>query len=426
MPARVTLLREISDGPVAALYAAESRQGSQRELIAVKVLHRHPTGPGRAQGPDPTRSLEIGRRLASLHHGHIVCATEVAWIGDAPALLAPWVEGIDLLDWLGVLRGHHLSLPGRVICEPLRSVAVALDAALNRTPWGEVEPLGIFHHDLKPSNIMISREGQIKVLDFGAGLTSLWGLGGLELAHQLGLDRYLCPEGRQQELGAAVDVYALGILGVELCRGRWLRRPTPRNPDHDRALAEIVAHLPDPGLRSEADERTLRALLLRMVAFDPEARPAAVEIAQTLRTLADRAPGASLETFAHQHALPYLEPPLPHPGLPGLQRPSPIRALPDTQQPPQADPTTGPERLGTLTAAPPAEHPTRAHPTRAHPGRPPTPPSAPPPSVAPPSAPPPTWRPLFFGLIGGTSLGALAMLLVVTLLILIGVLLFGP
>lgn len=422
MPACVTLLREISDGPVAALYAAESRGGDQRALVAVKVLHRPREPTARAATADPDHLLELGRRLARLRHGHIVCATELVQIGDDPALLSPWVEGIDLLDWLEVLREHNLALPGRVICEILRSIAVALDAALNRTPWGETAPLGLFHNDLKPSNIMISREGQIKVLDFGTGLTSLWGRHGIELARRVGLDRYLCPEARPQEPGAAVDIYALGILGVELCRGHWLQRPSAHNPDHDRELAEIVAHLPDPGLRSEADERTLRALLLRMVAFDPEARPAAVEIAQTLRTLADRAPGASLETFAHQHALPYLEPPLPHPGLPEVQLPQ-LRAdpHPGEDQPPalidaeQSSATTGTERLAERTAAALAEH--RARAAQAAQAAPPAPPTPRPPS---------TWQPLFFGLLGGTSLGALAMLLVVTLLILLAVLLLGP
>jgi hypothetical protein len=53
-----------------------------------------------------------------------------------------------------------------------------------------------------------------------------------------------------------------------------------------------------------------------MVAFDPEARPPAVEVVQTLRSLGDRASGPTLESFAHDHALPYIEPPLAVPGLP--------------------------------------------------------------------------------------------------------------
>jgi hypothetical protein len=81
----------------------------------------------------------------------------------------------------------------------------------------------------------------------------------------------------------------------------------------------VVASLPDPGLRGTEDDRALRSLLLRMVAYDPDARPSAVEVVQTLRVIADRATGPTLESFAHDHALPYIESPLAVPGLPEAQ-----------------------------------------------------------------------------------------------------------
>ena len=216
---------------------------------------------------------------------------------------------MDVLDWIEVLREADTAVPVRVVCDLIRGVAAALDAALNRTAFGETEPLGLTHRDVKPSNLMVSRDGEVKLTDFGTGITTLGGRDGRVTASRAGLGRYLSPGRRHGKRGGpSSDVYALGLIGIEVLSGRWLQRVRDDNPAHDRHLAEIVANLDDFGMRSPQDDRTLRSLLLRMVAFDPDARPPAAEVAQTMRTLSDRCPGASLESFAHGHVLPYLLP----------------------------------------------------------------------------------------------------------------------
>jgi serine/threonine protein kinase len=207
-----------------------------------------------------------------------------------------------------------------VVCDIVRSAASALDAALNRAPWGEQTPLRLLHRDVKPSNLMVDRDGELKLLDFCSGVSSLTGAAAHTEAQRAGWVKYWCPHRRQgREPGPESDVYALGVLAIELFRGRWMRRTRNTNPAHDRHLAEVVASLPDPGLRGTEDDRALRSLLLRMVAYDPDARPSAVEVVQTLRVIADRATGPTLESFAHDHALPYIESPLAVPGLPEAQ-----------------------------------------------------------------------------------------------------------
>jgi serine/threonine protein kinase len=286
--------------------AVQSDPWGQRRLMALKVFE-HPVAPEALE-----RALTCHRRMATLSHRHLLPCTGLARVGEHVALARPWVEGIDLLDWVEILKETGVEMPGRVLCEVLRSVAVALDAALCRVPQGDAHPLGIVHRDLKPTNVLVTRDGEVKVVDFAAGYTALAPRDARTGALRNGLTKYLAPERREGvEGGPAADVYALGILGIELFRRRWLRRLRSSNPAHDRHLAEVVAAMDDPDMRSQADTRALRTLLLRMVAYDPEHRPAAVEVAQTLRTLADRAPGASLESFAHDHALPYVEPPVP-------------------------------------------------------------------------------------------------------------------
>ncbi len=311
---RITLLREVATGPLSAMFVGLHERELSRRLVAVKVL-RH-----RSQR-DVEKLMHLrdsARRVSSIGHRHIVAPFDIASIGGFPAILSPYVEGIDLLDWVEVLRETGTLLPGRVVCEILRGAASALDAAHNRAPAGSSEPIAAVHRDLKPTNVMVDRDGELKIIDFGAGFTSLAGRDAHRGALQKGLIKYMSPERREgHRASPAADIYSLGILGIELFRGRWLRRLRSQNPAHDRHLAEVVATMGELGMRTRADDGQLRGMLLRMVAFDVDARPEAAEVAHTFRTLADRSPGPTLESFAVAHALPWLEPvPVqPDPGL---------------------------------------------------------------------------------------------------------------
>ncbi|MCB9679527.1 MAG: protein kinase [Alphaproteobacteria bacterium] len=296
--ARVLLLREVATSPVAATFVAERQLDEGSRLVAVKVLKRD------ADAAIIVGLQENSARLGALNQRHIVCPEQVLEIDGHLGLLYPYVDGVDLLDWVEVLRETNTRMPPRVVCEVLRGVAVALDAALNRIPWGETRALQILHCDLKPSNVMVDRDGELKVLDFGTGTSRLGGRDTESVPRSA--RAYVAPE---RELGRppshAADMYALGLLGIELLGDRWLRTVPRANPDHDLYLGQAIRHA-DFTMRSAADEQTLRSLLLRMCAYSPASRPTAAAAAQTFRRLADRAPGPSLEAFAHEHALPWV------------------------------------------------------------------------------------------------------------------------
>lgn len=300
------LLRETASGPVSAVFLGEQETRVGVRRVAVKLLRELPDG-----GVERLFTLrDRSRRIASLGHRHLVCTLDVARVDERFALVSPWVDGIDLLDWVDVLSETDRILPRRVTCDILRGVSVALGAVLHASPPGTDAPLGMSHRDLKPSNVLVTRDGELKVTDVGTGYTSLSGRQARSGALKKGLVRYLSPERRDGHRPMeASDVYALGILSLELFRGRWLRRLRSSNPAHDRYLAEVVARIEDLQQRSDADDRMLRNLLLRMVAHDPEARPGLAEVASTFRTLTDRVTGPTLESFASAHAVPWLEDP---------------------------------------------------------------------------------------------------------------------
>lgn len=321
----VRLLQPLAEGPLSMMFVAERRADGRRDLVALKVLRG-------ASEETRERLYSIrnrARRLATLKHRHIVTARELVEVEGHPALLTPWVDGLDLAEWVELLKETGVAIPTRVSLEILRCAAVALDAALNRVPWGATSAIGAIHEDLKPQNLMIDRDGDLRVVDFGTGLMALGEGPARTLALKHGLTRYLAPERRAGGPPThAGDVYALGILGVELFRGDWLQRLRASNPAHDRHLAEVVAAMEVPDLRTSADGAALRNALLRMVAWDPDARPTAGEVAQTLRAIGDRTFGPSLESFAVDRVVPYLDPAPtePHPAF--ARAPFPVLAHP--------------------------------------------------------------------------------------------------
>ncbi len=305
--ARVLLLREVATTPVAALFVAErpreEHEGGLPTLAAVKVLKNK---------PDPATIVGLQQhsaRLAALDQRHIVAPERVLEIDGHLGVLSPYVDGVDLLDWLEVLRENDTPMPPRVLCEVLRAVSVALDAAFARVPWGASEPLGILHCDLKPTNIMVDRDGELKVLDFGTGATRLCGGPDAIPRSPRSGRSYLPPERlRGRAPTHAGDVYAVGRLGLELLTNQWLRNIPGTNPEHDLFLSDHVRSHPGRASWNPADEQAMRSLLLRMAAYSAGSRPTAAAAAHTLRRLADRAPGPSLESFAHEHARPWRAP----------------------------------------------------------------------------------------------------------------------
>ena len=231
----VRLLREVTTGPSSVVFVGSCQSDFGTRLVAMKLVH-----PGSEDALEQLlHQRDSQRRLAGVGFRGILPATSLVRLGDYPAFMSEWVDGLDLLDWVEVLREQRLRMPGSVVCELVRNVASTLDAALSQPPWPSKQALRVLHGDLKPSNILIHRDGEVRVTDFGTGFTSRAGRGGRSGALKRGLAKYLAPERREGGAASAEsDMYALGVIALELFRGRWLRRLHSKNPAHDRHLAD--------------------------------------------------------------------------------------------------------------------------------------------------------------------------------------------
>lgn len=162
---------------------------------------------------------------------------------------------------------------------------------------------GVVHRDVKPGNILLARSGRVKITDFGIS-TATNQVPMTSSGMVMGTAQYLSPE---QAMGRAAtpasDVYSLGIVAYEALVGH---RPFTGPTAVDIAIAHVNTAV--PALPSDVDP-DLSALVMRMLAKDPEKRPrSAASLARALDDLLDRTPpgGVPAATGRHSRAIDVL------------------------------------------------------------------------------------------------------------------------
>ena len=252
------------------------------------ALKRVRPGPGRAQ--HRLRLREEGRLLADLEHPNLVTVLDAAWEGpSAPYVVMELVAGPDLSD---LLRDGAL--------DPVRTATIGRDVA---SALAHLHGQGLVHRDVKPANVLLDGTGRARLCDLGIAVRTGEGDPHGRPGHTTGSIAYLAPEQvLGEELGTAVDVYALGLLLLESLTGR---REYP-GPDSEAAWARVH--------RSPTIPTSLGAawtgLLAAMTARDPQERPAAREVAEHLEALLaveGLAPVVDVPQPRHRAAVPAQE-----------------------------------------------------------------------------------------------------------------------
>jgi len=246
----------LGEGAMGVVYLARDPQIERQ--VAVKTI-RAEGGIGLSRPEAEARFLKEARLAGRLQHPHIVTIYEVGKDGDVFFIAMEYVEGEPLTRYLGG-RGAF-SLPERV--EIVRQVAQALDHAHAR---------GVIHRDIKPGNILLSRDGRVKVADFGIGKLLTAGASDMTRTGQLvGSPAYMSPEQiRGEKVDGRSDLFSLGVVFYELLTGA---RPFPG--DSITTLVYQILHMEprDPlELRSDLPPAA-REVFARILAKTPAKRP---------------------------------------------------------------------------------------------------------------------------------------------------------
>ncbi|HWO17553.1 MAG TPA: serine/threonine-protein kinase [Kofleriaceae bacterium] len=261
------ILGLLGEGAMGQVYLAQDVTLGRR--VALKLVKR-----AVMQGGDAGRFLEEARATASFNHPHIVTLHAVGEYVGRPYLALEYLDGESLRARLaaGPLPVAEALLHGRAI-------ALAIAEAHRR---------GIVHADLKPDNVVLPRDGRLRVVDFGLAKLAGGGEAGM-VSTVSGTPAYMAPERwRGAPPTCAIDIWAFGVMLHELITGR---RPIP-----DAMLARlgfVRGPLPLAGLPAEP-----WALLVRdCLALEPASRPDAAELVRRLALLqAQYAPRAAAES----------------------------------------------------------------------------------------------------------------------------------
>ena len=197
---RYQLLQVIGKGGMGVVYLA--KDPILQRLVAIKVLAPH-------LASDETviaRFINEARIAASLQHPNIVTVYEAGQDGDFVFMAMEYVEGQDLA---ALLRQRGRLHPDEAIAI-LRGVALALDYAHQR---------GIIHRDVKPSNVLVSEDGVVKLMDFGIARV-VGGERHTKTGVLVGTPEYMAPElWEGKEADKMADLYALGVMAYEMLTG---------------------------------------------------------------------------------------------------------------------------------------------------------------------------------------------------------------
>lgn len=250
------LLRRVGRGAMGTVYRA--RQLSVDRIVAVKILRPH-----LAKNKEFTqRFKEEAKAAAMLNHPNIVQAIDAGEDAGYYYFTMEFVDGETLHRWMlreGVIEEHRA-------LEVMRDVAIAL---------GHAHAQGIVHRDVKPGNIMISRDNETKLCDLGLARLRVeeeeMGTGTVARGAAVGTPYYISPEQAMGKLDVDCrsDIYSLGATLYRALVGRHafdapspaevmeahVKQPVPWPKDHNPDLTENVSYLLVKMMAKKPEER---------------------------------------------------------------------------------------------------------------------------------------------------------------------------
>ncbi len=245
---RYEILEKIGTGGMSDVYKAKCHKLNR--FVAVKVLKQEFS----ENTNFVSKFRSEAQAAAGLMHPNIVNVYDVGEENDIYYIVMELVEGITLKKYIE----KKVSLSVKEAVSIAIQVAMGLEAAHNNN---------IIHRDIKPQNIMISKEGKVKVTDFGIAKAAT---SNTITSNVMGSVHYTSPEqARGGYSDAKSDIYSLGITLFEMLTGR-----VPFNGDTTVAIAikHIQEELPSPADYNEEIPVSVEKIVLKCCQKSPDRR----------------------------------------------------------------------------------------------------------------------------------------------------------
>ena len=248
------ILEQHGQGGMATVFKAY--HASLDRYVAIKALH-----PAFKEDPNfLARFQREARVIAKLEHPNIVPVYDFAEHEGRPYLVMKFIEGETLKTRLQ--RGN---LSAAEIVRIVEATGAALIYAHRQ---------GILHRDVKPSNVLLAKDGQIYLADFGLARIAAAGESTLSSDMLVGTPQYISPEQAlgKKELDAGTDIYSLGVMIYEMIVGR-----VPFSADTPYAIIHDHIYTPLPRQINPNIPEVVERVLLKALAKDRADRFADVE-----------------------------------------------------------------------------------------------------------------------------------------------------
>jgi tRNA A-37 threonylcarbamoyl transferase component Bud32 len=263
----------LATGGMAEIYLAKliGPGGFEKPLVIKQI---HPRLSGQRQFVD--LFVAEAKTLVSLAHGNIVPVYELGVIDDTYFIAMEYIDGPTLYRFTEALARKEARMEPAVAAWIAARILEGLDYAHHK---GD----GVIHRDLSPRNVMLSRDGEVKLVDFGIAVTlGVAGEGEDARSAPTGSFPYMSPEQvRREPLTGQSDLFSVGVLMWEMLVGRRLFA----RPDPDATLQAVIdGEIPRPSSVNPAIPAKLDDVVMRALARDRAERwPSTREMLQELQ-----------------------------------------------------------------------------------------------------------------------------------------------
>jgi len=250
------LVRRLGHGGMAEVFVAEAFGASGFvKTVALKLLRPEHAGDGELE----RLLIEEARLGARLGHRNLVGVHDLGCEDGTYYVAMDFVDGCDLRTLL-----QDGALPAPLALHILAEIALALAYVHGACDAGG-RPLGLVHRDVSPKNVLVSRAGELKLVDFGVAKATR--LADVTRANiRKGTYAYMSPEQvARVPIGPASDQFSAGVTLFELVTGR-----RPYQGDSPLATTDLIAAALPPDVSALAP--ALAAVILRCLAREPAAR----------------------------------------------------------------------------------------------------------------------------------------------------------
>jgi serine/threonine-protein kinase len=263
---RWEIIKRLGSGGMADVYLARARgEAGFAKQVAVKVMHPHLARNERAV----EHFLDEARLAAQISHPNVVQIQDLGKIGNDYVIVMDYVDGIDLERVLAAARAAQRPVPIDVGLAILARICDGLDAA-HRAIGSDGQPMHLVHRDVKSANVLVSRQGTVKVVDFGIAKAA--SQSHMTVAGETkGTPSMMAPEQRVgDQVDVRADVYSVAAVAYEILTGHNVNLDVA-------ALAHLGIekwpHLPLPSAERPQLPVELDSIILGALSFERERRP---------------------------------------------------------------------------------------------------------------------------------------------------------